>query len=92
MEMGRWNKDRFRGIRERYGMTQAEFARALSEQLFHPKQKFSRQQISAWENGTRVPGWKNLMRLSIILNVGQDYLMGEDTLLKGAKTDGSPQS
>ena len=48
----------------------------LSQEQLAEKLNVTRQTISNWENGSKIPSAETLDRLSEILNVSIDYLLG----------------
>jgi transcriptional regulator with XRE-family HTH domain len=74
MKIKLWNADRFKDIRLRAHMTQAQFARALG---------VPRQQVWNWEKGLRSPGFESYYRLCKRLNIDMSYLITPDPDLKG---------
>lgn len=59
--------DRLQAIRVKRGYTQETLAAELST---------DKRQITRWENGESVPGGETLIRLSKVLDVSTDYLLG----------------
>ena len=59
--------DRIKMLRERTGLNQADLASKLH---------LSRSSISSWEMGTSVPSTSFIARLSEILNVSTDCILG----------------
>lgn len=70
--------DRIKELRTESKMTQEELANKLN---------MSRQAISHWENGINEPGIGDLIKLTTILNVSADYLLGITDIKENFKTD-----
>ncbi len=70
--------DRIKELRTESKMTQEELANKLN---------MSRQAISHWENGVNEPGIGDLVKLTTILNVSADYLLGITYIKENFKND-----
>ena len=73
-------KDRLKELREKKGLTQSQFADAITNYqmetgLSIDNVKVSTQTVSYWENG-REPSFGMLIKLSSFLGVSTDYLLG----------------
>lgn len=58
---------RLKNLRENEGLTQHQVARQIGS---------SKSIISAYENGTRLPSYNNLVKLASLFKVSTDYLLG----------------
>jgi len=70
--------DRIKRLRTELKMTQEELGNKLS---------MSRQAVSHWENGLSEPSIEDLIKLTTILNVSADYLLGITSIRENLKED-----
>lgn len=64
-------KIRMKELRNEKGITQYEMAEQLS---------FTRASVGHWEQGARVPNYKNLTKIADFFGVSVDYLLGNTDL------------
>ena len=60
---------RIKNMRKSLGLTQADLAKKIG---------VTKQAITTYETGIREPSFRNLIKLSRVLNVTTDWLLGED--------------
>ena len=60
---------RIKSARKSLGLTQADLAKKIG---------VTKQAITTYETGIREPSFRNLIKLSRVLNVTTDWLLGED--------------
>lgn len=65
-------KDRIRKLRLQKGLNQPELARIMN---------VSKQTISNWENGNRIPDTLTIKKLADFFNVSTDYILDKDNQL-----------
>lgn len=72
------SRKNLKNLREELGVNQADFAKALG---------VSRAALSYYENGSRTPDVKFILRVGVLTDCNFDYLLGDSPTMKNQKVD-----